>query len=55
LVSLRQASAGPPSTSIAQLPQMPARQTKPNCSDGSSFSRISDSAMNSVIPAASAS
>ena len=52
-VSVRQASAGRPSTSIAQLPQMPARQTKSNCSDGSSFSRISVSAMNSVMPAAS--
>ena len=35
---------------IAQLPQMPARQTKSNCSDGSCFSRISESAMNSVMP-----
>jgi hypothetical protein len=35
---------------IPQLPQIPARQTKSNCSEGSSFSRISDSAMNSVMP-----
>ena len=39
-VSVRQASAGRPLTSIAQLPQMPARQTKSNCSEGSCFSRI---------------
>jgi hypothetical protein len=30
---VRQASAGRPLTSMAQLPQMPARQTKSNCSD----------------------
>ena len=52
LVSVRQASPGRPLITIAQLPQIPARQTKSNCSDGSSFSRISDSAMNSVIPSA---
>ena len=52
-VSVRQASVGRPSMTIAQLPQMPARQTKSNCSDGSCFSRISDSAMNSVMPSAS--
>jgi hypothetical protein len=44
---------GRPFTTIAQLPQMPARQTKSNCSDGSCFSRISFSAMKSVIPSAS--
>ena len=55
LVSVLHASPGRPSISIAQLPQMPARQTKSNCSDGSSFSRISLKAMNSVIPAASCS
>jgi len=37
-------------TTIAQLPQMPARHTKSNCSDGSSLSRISINAMNSVMP-----
>ena len=50
LASVRQARPGRPLMTIAQLPQMPARQTKSNCSDGSSFSRISLSAMNSVIP-----
>ncbi len=55
LVSVRQASVGRPLITIAQLPQMPARQTKSNCSDGSCFSRISLSAMNSVIPSASSS
>ena len=52
LVSVRQASPGRPLITIAQLPQMPARQTKSNCSDGSSFSRISFSAMKSVMPSA---
>ena len=51
LVNVLHASPGRPSMSMAQLPQMPARQTKSNCSDGSSFSRISPSAMKSVIPA----
>ena len=55
LVSVRQASAGRPLITMAQLPQMPARQTKSNCSDGSCFSRISVSAMNSVMPSASSS
>ena len=50
LVSVRQARPGRPLIIIPQLPQMPARQTKSNCSDGSSFSRISVSAMNSVMP-----
>ena len=50
LVCVRQASVGRPLTTIAQLPQIPARQTKSNCSDASSFSRISLSAMNSVMP-----
>ena len=49
-VSVRQASPGRPLITIAQLPQMPARQTKSNCSDGSSLSRISLSAMKSVMP-----
>ena len=49
-VSVRQASVGRPLTIIAQLPQMPARHTKSNCSDGSSVSRISINAMNSVMP-----
>ena len=52
-VSVRQARPGRPLTTMPQLPQMPARQTKSNASDGSSFSRISFSAMNSVMPAAS--
>ncbi len=52
-VSVRQASDGRPSMTIAQLPQMPARQTKSNCSEGSCFSRMSVSAMNSVMPSAS--
>ncbi len=51
LVSVRQASPGRPLITMAQLPQMPARQTKSNASDGSRFSRISLSAMNSVMPA----
>jgi hypothetical protein len=34
LVRVRQASPGRPSMSIPQLPQMPARQTKSNCSEG---------------------
>ena len=50
LVSVRQASAGRPLITIAQLPQMPARQTKSNCSDGSCFSRISFNAMKRVMP-----
>ena len=53
LVSVRQASVGRPSISIPQLPQMPARQTKSYCSDGSCFSLISFNAMNSVMPSAS--
>ena len=46
---------GRPLIIIPQLPQMPARQTKSNCSDGSCFSRISESAMKSVMPGASSS
>jgi hypothetical protein len=49
-VSVRHASPGRPLITIAQLPQMPARQTKSNCSEGSSFSRISFRAMKSVMP-----
>ena len=49
-VRVRQARSGLPLITIAQLPQMPARQTKSNCSDGSSFSRISLNAMKRVIP-----
>jgi hypothetical protein len=48
-----QASVGLRLITIAQLPQMPARQTKSNWSDASCFSRISLSAMNSVMPSAS--
>jgi len=55
LVTVRQASPGRPLIIIPQLPQMPARQTKSNCSDGSCFSRISESAMKSVMPGASSS
>ena len=54
-VSVRQASVGRPLTIIAQLPQMPARHTKSNCSVGSCFSRSSLRAMNSVMPSASSS
>jgi hypothetical protein len=50
LVSVRQARPGRPLMTIPQLPQMPARQTKSNCKDGSSVSRISLSATNSVMP-----
>jgi hypothetical protein len=53
LVSVRHASVGRPLITIAQLPQIPARQTKSNCSEASIFSRISFSAMNSVMPSAS--
>ena len=49
-VSVRQAKPGRPLIIMPQLPQMPARQTKSNCSDGSWVSRISFSAMNSVMP-----
>ncbi len=55
LVRVRQASPGRPLIIIPQLPQMPARQTKSNCRDGSCFSRISLRAMNSVMPSASSS
>jgi hypothetical protein len=54
-VSVRQASPGLPLIIIPQLPQMPARQTKSNCSEGSCFSRISLSAMNNVMLSASSS
>jgi len=54
-VSVRHASPGRPLIIIPQLPQMPARQTKSNWSDGSCFSRISFSAMNSVMLSASSS
>ena len=55
LVRVRQASPGRPLIIIPQLPQMPARQTKSNCSEGSCFSRISLRAMKSVMPSASSS
>src|SRR5262245_4520278 len=48
-VRVRQARPGRPLIIMPQLPQMPARQTKSNCSEGSCVSRISLSAMNSVM------
>ena len=54
-VSVRQARPGLPLMSIAHEPQMPARQTKSNCSVGSWLSRRSFRAMKSVIESDSSS
>ena len=54
-VRVLQARLGLPFTSMPQLPQIPARQTKSKLRSGSNFSRIWFNAINSVMPSVSSS